>query len=59
MKAYVITSGSLFALLIVAHLWRAIVEGPRMFGDPVFVIATLLAIAMSAWAIIVLRSLRK
>ena len=59
MKAYVITSGTLFALLVLAHLWRAIVEGPRMFIDPVFLVFTVLAIAMSAWAGIVLRSLRK
>ena len=59
MKAYLITSGTLFALLVLAHLWRAIVEGPRMFIDPVFLVFTVLAIAMSAWAGIVLRSLRK
>jgi len=59
MKAYVITSGALFALLVLVHVWRAGVEGPRMFSDPVFLIFTILALAMSVWAGVVLRSLRK
>jgi len=59
MKAYLITSGALFALLVLAHIWRAVVEGPRMYGDPAFIITSVLALAMSVWAASVLRSLRK
>ena len=58
MKAYVITSGAMFALLVLAHLWRAVVEGARMYTDPAFIAVTVMALAMSAWAWRVLRAMR-
>jgi hypothetical protein len=58
-KAYVITSGTIFALLVLAHLWRAAVEGARMYTDPAFIVVTILALAMCIWAWRVLRSLRQ
>ena len=36
MKAYLITTGTLFALLAVAHLLRTIVEWPGLGTDPWF-----------------------
>lgn len=38
MKAYLITTGTLFALLALAHLPRTIVEWPRLATDPWFVL---------------------
>jgi len=38
MKAYLIITGTLFALLALAHLWRTIVEWSRLAGDPWFVL---------------------
>ena len=43
MKAYVITTGVLFALLVVVHVWRAIEEGPHVATDPAYIIITALA----------------
>jgi hypothetical protein len=54
MKAYLITTGTLFALLAFAHLLRTIAEWPRLAADPWFVIEGpgigAAAAALSFWA---------
>src|SRR5437762_9835947 len=50
MKAYVITTGAVFALLTLAHLLRIIVEGPHLAKDPVWVLITVAAAALCLWA---------
>ena len=50
MRAYLLTSGAVFALLVVAHVVRLFAEGPTVALKPVFVITTLLAVALTAWA---------
>jgi hypothetical protein len=50
MKAYLITTGTVFGLIVVAHIWRAIAEGARVAKEPVFVIFTLLAAGLTFWA---------
>ncbi len=49
MKAYVATTGVLFGLLTVAHVWRIIVE-PRLARDPWFLPFTVVAAALGLWA---------
>jgi hypothetical protein len=41
MKSYVITTGSLFALLTVAHVWRLIEEGRQLATNPWWMLITL------------------
>jgi hypothetical protein len=55
MKAYVITTGTVFGLLTLAHVWRALVEGPNMAKDPSFVLITVIAAALCLWACRLLR----
>jgi hypothetical protein len=55
MKAYVMTTGILFGLLTVVHLWRALQEGARLATDPWYVLITLVAAALCAWACRLLR----
>jgi hypothetical protein len=50
MKAYVVTSGSVFGLLVIAHIWRVIEEGPALARDPWYILVTLVAAALSLWA---------
>jgi hypothetical protein len=50
MKAYLITTGMIFALIVVAHVWRAFAEGSHLATDPLFLLLTLLAAALSIWA---------
>ncbi len=49
MKIYLWTTGMIFALLAVAHVWRMIVEG-NVVANPLFMAMTLLAAGLSLWA---------
>lgn len=49
MKTYVMTTGSLFGLLTVAHLWRMI-EERQMATEPWYILITVAAGIMSLWA---------
>jgi len=50
MKAYLITTGTVFALVIACHIWRVSAEGLQLARDPVFILLTLLAAALCLWA---------
>ena len=55
MKAYVITTGVVFALLTVAHLLRIIAEWPQLAKDPFFLLITIVAGGLCVWALWLLR----
>ena len=50
MKAYVITTGAVFGLLTLAHIWRVFAEDPHLAKDPWFVLITVAAAALCLWA---------
>lgn len=50
MKAYVVTTGVVFGLIVVAHVWRVLVEGPALARDPVYILLTLAALALCLWS---------
>jgi len=50
MKTYVVTTGVVFALIVLMYVWRAIVEGSHMATDPWFLLITTVAAALSLWA---------
>ncbi|HKH93726.1 MAG TPA: hypothetical protein VKA54_18120 [Gemmatimonadaceae bacterium] len=56
MRAYLITTGTLFALIAVAHVWRVVAESRALATDPWFVALTMLSLALSGWALRLLRS---
>ena len=56
MKTYIITTGAIFALLVLVHLWRFSVEGPHLASDPWFWLITVLAGGFSVWALVLVRS---
>jgi hypothetical protein len=51
MKAYVITTGTVFGLLTLVHIWRAIEEGPQLATEPWYVLITVAAAALCLWAL--------
>ena len=57
MKTYLITTGTVFGLITLAHLGRIISEWPHPGKEPVFVFLTIAAGAMSYWAWHLLRRL--
>jgi hypothetical protein len=50
MRAYVVTTGTIFGLLTLAHLWRMVEEGSRVATDLPFVLLTLLSASLCLWA---------
>ena len=50
MKAYILTTGTVFGLLVAAHVWRIMAERHSLLSDPMFVVITLAAAALSLWA---------
>ena len=50
MKAYVITTGTVFALIFAAHIWRAAAEGAALAKNPIFLLTTAAAAGLVVWA---------
>lgn len=50
MRAFVIVSGTIFGLIVVAHIMRLFYE-PHQVRYPLFVVTTLIAAALSVWAL--------
>jgi hypothetical protein len=61
MRAYLITTGLLFGVLALLHVWRMMVEWPQQGAHPVFILGmgalVLLPGALSWWAWTLLRKL--
>jgi hypothetical protein len=55
MKAYLITTGTIFGLITLAHVWRVIAESPHLATDPWFILLTIIAAALCLWAFRLLR----
>jgi len=47
MKAYLITTGTVFGLITAAHIWRMFAEGSHLATDAVFLLLTVLAAGLS------------
>ncbi len=55
MRTYVMTTGVIFALLVVAHVWRLFAESASLAADPFYILITLAAGLLSVWALLLLR----
>ena len=55
MRTYVMTTGVIFALLAVAHVWRLFAESWRFSREPEYTVITLIAAGLSVWAMLLLR----
>ena len=58
MRPYVTTTGALFGLLALVHVWRVIEEGPHLATDPFYILITVAAALLSFWAWRILRRSR-
>lgn len=54
MRVYVMITGGLFFLLALVHVWRMVVER-NLATDPYFVLITLVAAGLGAWAVSLVR----
>jgi hypothetical protein len=50
MKPYVITTGAVFGLLTLAHIWRIAAEGPHLARNRWYILITVAAAALCLWA---------
>ena len=55
MRAYLLTTGVLFGLITLVHLWRIIEEWPHLAREPWFVLLTVASAVLSLWAVRLLR----
>lgn len=56
MKAYLLTTGIAFGLIVVAHVWRLVAESTSLARDPGFIVLTAIAAAMCGWAFYLVRA---
>jgi len=50
MKNYLLVSGIVFLLVVVAHVARIAAEGTRLLKEPTFVFTSILSVALVGWA---------
>ena len=56
MKAFLWTTGIVFALITVAHIWRVFAESAALARDPWFILISLVAAGLSVWSFRLLRT---
>jgi hypothetical protein len=49
-KAYLVTTGSVFALMVAMHVAKVFAEGVQLAKSPIFMLLTLVAAGLSVWA---------
>ena len=49
MKAYILTTGALFGLLTIVHIWRMVVETGAA-REPFLIVITVLSALLCVWA---------
>ena len=57
MKAYVITTGIVFGLIVAAHIARLAFEGLGPFRDPSFIFFSVVSGALALWSLRVLKAI--
>jgi len=50
MKAYVMTTGAVFGLITLAHIWRMFMEG-HLVTEPPYILLTVAAASLCLWAL--------
>jgi hypothetical protein len=57
MKAYVLVTGIVFALIVIAHILRIVAEGAHLVTEPAFASTSLLSAALFRWAALLYRKI--
>ena len=56
MRAYLITTGTVFGLITLTHIWRVMSESATLARDPWFILITILATGLCVWAVRLLQA---
>jgi hypothetical protein len=51
MRAYLITTATVFGLITLAHVWRVLAESAALARDPGFLLITALTAVLCGWAV--------
>jgi len=54
MRCYIAVTGVVFALMFLAHVARAWVEGPGIMREPMIVVTSILSLGLAIWAALLL-----
>jgi len=54
-KAYLITTGAVFAMITIAHLLRFVTEGSHLLTEPLYILLTLIAASLAVWACVLFK----
>jgi len=55
MRAYLVTTAVVFALLVLAHVARVVAEGWSVAMNPWFILTTIASAGLSLWGVRLLR----
>lgn len=58
-RAYIATTGAIFALLALSHVARVVVEGLYVLKEPIFVLTTLVSVGATVWAVVLFKMSRR
>jgi dolichyl-phosphate-mannose--protein O-mannosyl transferase len=58
-KAYLATTGTVFGLVTLAHVWRVLSESAALARDPWYILITLITAGLCVWAFRLLRPMSK
>jgi hypothetical protein len=58
MRLYVAVTGIIFALLVVAHVARMVLENVSLASDPIYLFITAMSSGLSIWSWVVFRNSR-
>lgn len=59
MKAYLLTTATLFGLITIVHIWRIAVETGLVGREPWMIVITALSAALCGWGIALVRTTRR
>jgi hypothetical protein len=54
MKAYLVTTGTVFGLITIAHISRIVAENPHLALEPWYILLTLVAAGLCVWSVFLL-----
>ena len=50
-RAYLFTTGAVFGIITIAHIWRLMAESRALAHDPWFILMTLVTAGLCVWAV--------
>ena len=57
MRRYLLVTAAVFVIILGAHAARIAAEGPRLLTEPDFALASITALGLATWAVVLLRRL--